>query len=44
MSEHIKYDRNIPFNNLALLPPPEEKVITIEVLKSLTLKAQEYIN
>lgn len=35
MSEHIKYDRNIPFNNLPLLPPPEEKVITIEVLKSL---------
>lgn len=35
MSKLIKYDRNIPFNNLPLLPPPEEKVITIEVLKSL---------
>ena len=31
----IKYDRNKPFNQLPLLPPPDEKVITIEVLQSL---------
>jgi len=30
-----KYDRNIPFNNLPLLPPDEGKVVTISVLKSL---------
>ena len=35
MSEQIRYDRNIPYNNLPLLPPPDEKVITIEVLKEL---------
>ena len=35
MSKSVQYDRNIPYNDLPLLPPPEEKVITIEVLKSL---------
>ena len=30
-----KYDRNKPFNNLPLLPPNEDKVITINVLKAL---------
>jgi Fic family protein len=35
MSEQPKYDRNIPYNTLPLLPPPDEKVITIEVLKEL---------
>ena len=30
-----KYDRNKPFNNLPLLPPDENKVITINVLKAL---------
>jgi len=29
------YDRNFPYNNLPLLPPPDEKVITIEVLQAL---------
>ena len=29
------YDRNIPYNNLPELPPPDEKVITIEILQSL---------
>ena len=29
------YDRNIPYNNLPILPPPDEKVITIEVLQAL---------
>lgn len=30
-----KYDRNKPFNNLPLLPPDENKVVTIEILKAL---------
>lgn len=29
------YDRNKPFNNLPLLPPPDEKIITIEILQAL---------
>jgi len=29
------YDRNVPYNNLPELPPPDEKVITIEVLQAL---------
>lgn len=29
------YDRNIPYNNLPELPPPDEKVITIEILQYL---------
>ena len=29
------YDRNIPYNNLPELPPPDEKVITIEILQAL---------
>ena len=29
------YDRNKPYNNLPLLPPDDEKVETIEVLKAL---------
>jgi Fic family protein len=35
MSNHIKYDRNLPYNNLPFLPPPDEKVITLEVLEDL---------
>ncbi len=31
----IKYDRNIPYNNLPLLPPDDSKVITIEILNAL---------
>jgi len=31
----IPYDRNKPYNNLPLLPPPDENVITIEVLQAL---------
>lgn len=30
-----KYNRNKPFNNLPLLPPNEEKVTTINILKAL---------
>jgi len=35
MSNSIPYDRNIPYNQLPLLPPPDEKVISIEILKAL---------
>jgi Fic family protein len=28
------YDRNQPYNDLPLLPPPDEKVITIEILQA----------
>ena len=31
----MPYDRNTPFNKLPILPPPDEKVITIEVLQAL---------
>lgn len=31
----IPFDRNKPYNNLPLLPPPEEKIITIEILKAV---------
>jgi len=30
-----KYDRNIPYNNLPLLPPEENKIATINVFKAL---------
>ena len=35
MSKVISYDRNKPYNNLPILPPPDEKVITIEVFQAL---------
>lgn len=35
MSNPIPYDRNQPYNQLPLLPPPDEKVITIEILQAL---------
>ncbi|MEA3443622.1 MAG: Fic/DOC family N-terminal domain-containing protein [Bacteroidota bacterium] len=35
MSKQIKYDRNIPYNSLPLLPPVDEKVITIDILIAL---------
>jgi len=35
MSKTTPYDRNKPYNNLPLLPPPDKKVITIEVLQAL---------
>ena len=34
MSKQITYDRNQPYNELPLLPPPDDKVITIEILKA----------
>ncbi len=30
-----KYDRNKPYNNLPILPPDEDKIITIAILKAL---------
>ncbi|MEA3496621.1 MAG: Fic/DOC family N-terminal domain-containing protein [Bacteroidota bacterium] len=30
-----KYDRNKPYNNLPLIPPDENKIITISILKAL---------
>ena len=30
-----KYDRNKPYNNLPILPPNEDKIITINILKAL---------
>lgn len=35
MSKLIPYDRNQPYNHLPLLPPPDEKIITIEILQVL---------
>jgi len=35
MSKPIPYDRNKPYNQLPLLPPPDEKVITVEILKDV---------
>jgi Fic family protein len=35
MSNQIPYDRNNPYNQLPLLPPPDDKVITIEILQAL---------
>lgn len=29
------YDRTVPYNDLPLLPPPEDKVLTIEILQAL---------
>lgn len=35
MSIPIPYDRNQPYNQLPLLPPPDEAIITIEILQAL---------
>jgi len=35
MSNPIPYERNVPYNHLPLLPPSDEKILTIEVLQSL---------
>lgn len=32
MSKQIQYDRDQPFNQLPLLPPPDDKVVTVEIL------------
>lgn len=35
MSKQVLYDRNKPYNQLPLLPPPDEKVITIEMMQAV---------
>jgi len=35
MSTPIPYDRNKPYNQLPLLPPPDEKVISVEIMKDV---------
>jgi len=35
MSDIIPYDRNQPYNHLPLLPPPEDKVISIEIMEAV---------
>lgn len=34
MSKQPAYDRHHPYNELPLLPPPDEKVITVEILQA----------
>ncbi|MCD4833144.1 MAG: Fic family protein [Bacteroidales bacterium] len=35
MSKTIPYDRNQPYNQLPLLPPPDNKIITIEIMQAV---------
>src|SRR4030042_3441561 len=35
MSIQIPYDRNQPYNQLPLLPPPDDKVVTVEILQAV---------
>ena len=35
MSNPVPYDRTQPFNQLPLLPPPDDNVVTIEILQAL---------
>jgi Fic family protein len=35
MSNQIQYDRNEPYNHLPLLPPPDDKIVTIEILQAV---------
>ena len=35
MSEQIPYDRAQPYNRLPLLPPPDEQILTVEILQAL---------
>ncbi|MBL0342232.1 MAG: Fic family protein [Bacteroidetes bacterium] len=37
MSNRLPYDRSQPYNHLPLLPPPDEKVLTVEILKALNI-------
>jgi hypothetical protein len=41
-----KYDRNIPYNNLPLLPPEEDKIITIEsqAMELRVTKLSDFLN
>lgn len=35
MSKPIPYDRNKPYNQLPLLPPPDQQVISLEIMKDV---------
>jgi Fic family protein len=35
MSKQIPYDRNQPYNQLPLLPPPDEKIMTLEIYQAV---------
>lgn len=35
MSKQVPYDRNQPYNQLPLLPPPDNNVITVEILQAV---------
>lgn len=35
MSKQIPYNRNQPYNQLPLLPPPDNKVVTVEILQAV---------
>ncbi len=35
MSKQISYDRNQPYNQLPLLPPPDDKVVTVDILQAV---------
>ncbi|MCX6328406.1 MAG: Fic family protein [Bacteroidia bacterium] len=35
MSKQVPYDRNQPYNELPLLPPPDDKIVTVEILQSV---------
>ena len=36
MSIQTPYDRNQPYNQLPLLPPPDDKVVTVEILQAVS--------
>lgn len=35
MSKSIPYDRNQPYNHLPLLPPPDDEVVTVEIMQGV---------
>jgi len=35
MSKQIPYDRNQPYNQLPLLPPPDDTIVTVEILMAV---------
>ena len=35
MLKTIPYDRNQPYNHLPLLPPPDDKVISVEIMQAV---------
>ncbi len=35
MSNPVAFDRNLPYNGLPLLPPPDDEIVTIEILQGV---------